>query len=62
MIHNPESMMFSALLDEGEGALKGTTSEDKVTNVIEMIRCAYKTDRKVKFKKDTWKLIKKMMS
>lgn len=53
LIHDPEGILFGAL-DEEEGALKGISNVDEITNVIEMIRCAYKTNRSVKFTKDVW--------
>mgnify|MGYP007009149865 FL=1 len=52
LIHNPESILFSWSQDESEGALKGRNDYDKVINVIEMLRCGYNSDRKVKFQND----------
>jgi len=60
-IHNPENIV-GIFEDDSEGEMKGTTSTEKVVNVIEMIRCAYKTDRKVKFEKDTWKWFSETVS
>ncbi|MGV8830246.1 MAG: hypothetical protein ACWA6U_18215 [Breznakibacter sp.] len=53
LIHNPETILLGAYNEE-EGALKGVTPYDKILNVMEMIRCAYKSGRSVKFVKDTW--------
>ena len=55
LIHDPQTMLFAWAQDEEEGALKGVTAQDEVIHVIEKIRCAYKTNRKLKFEKDTWK-------
>ncbi|WP_439183215.1 fibronectin type III domain-containing protein [Carboxylicivirga taeanensis] len=54
-IHNPDIVLFTFLEGDEEGALKGNSDTEKAIHVIEKIRCAYKTDRKVKFEKDTWK-------
>ncbi|MFW5752335.1 MAG: hypothetical protein ACOCW8_03250, partial [bacterium] len=52
LIHDPENVLFAWAQEEDEGALKGESQYDKVLNVIEMLRCGYNSDRKVKFQKD----------
>ncbi|WP_026473677.1 hypothetical protein [Alkaliflexus imshenetskii] len=52
MIHNPERILFSWAQDEEEGEFKGNTPIEKVVNAIEMLRCGFVSNRKVKFEKN----------
>ena len=54
MIHNPESILFAWAQDEDEGEFKGNTPIEKVVNTIEMLRCGFVSNRKVKFEKNVF--------
>src|SRR5690554_1567323 len=54
LIHNPESILFAWGQDEEEGEFKGNTPIEKVVNTIEMLRCGFVSNRKVKFEKNVF--------
>ena len=54
LIHNPESIVFAWAQDEDEGEFKGNTPIEKVVNTIEMLRCGFVSNRKVKFEKNVF--------
>ncbi|URW80777.1 hypothetical protein [Xiashengella succiniciproducens] len=54
LIHNPESILFAWAQDEDEGEFKGNTPIEKVVNTIEMLRCGFVSNRKVKFEKNVF--------
>jgi hypothetical protein len=54
-MHN-NAIIGKIFQDDADGELKGTSTAEQITNVIEMIRCGYsKPHAKVAFKKDTWR-------